>query len=95
MWNVNLLYKPYSSRRILFRYGGRPRQLSRLKIFRALVVPGGGCRKGGVLQGRQIPSGLPIIGQSFLRIKVDVTVASVHALIQSNSNYIQAFIHYI
>ena len=54
MLNVNLSYNPTSSWRILFRYGGYPRQFSRLKKFRALVVPGGGCRKGIILQGGQI-----------------------------------------
>ena len=51
MFNVNLSYKPPNSWRILFRYGLRPRKFSRLKNFRALVVPDGGCGKGIILQG--------------------------------------------
>ena len=54
MLNVQLSYKPTSSWRILFRYGGRPRQFSRLKKFRSLVVTGGGCHKGVIIQGSQL-----------------------------------------
>ena len=52
--NVHLSYNPPSSWRILFWSGGRPRQLSRPKKFRALVIPGRGCYKGIILQGRQL-----------------------------------------
>ena len=89
--NVHLSYKPTSSCRILFQYGGYPRQFNLLKKFRAMVVPGGGCRKGIIIQGRQLLSGLPVIGHSCLRIKWDVTGLYVHAPRQSNSTYVQTF----
>ena len=66
-----------------------PRHFSRLKKFRSLVVPGGGCRKGGIIQGGQLPSGLPVIGQSCMRRKGGVTGASIHSPRQSNSMYVQ------
>ena len=87
MLKVQLNYKPPSSWRILFRSERRPRQFSCLKKFKALVVPGGGCRKGIFLQWRHLTSYLSIIGQSCLRIKKDVTGASVHATTQRNSSY--------
>ena len=54
MFNVDLSYKPPSSWRMLSWSGGLPRQFTRLKRFRDLVIPGGGCRKGVILQGRQL-----------------------------------------
>ena len=64
MFNVQLSYKPPIYCRILFQSRGRPRQFIGMKILRALVVPGGGFREGVVLQGKQLPSGLPVIVQS-------------------------------
>ena len=52
--NVKLSYKPPSYWRILFWSRICPRQFIYLKIFRALVVPGGGCCKGIILQERQL-----------------------------------------
>ena len=91
MLNVNLSYKPPSYWRIPFRSRGRTRQFSRLKKFRAIVVPVGGCCKGIILQGRQLPSGLLVICQSRLRRKRDVMGASVHVPRQRNSTYIKTF----
>ena len=54
MLNIHLSYNPTTSWRILFHSGGCPRQFSRLKKFRALVVPGGGWHKGIILQWRQL-----------------------------------------
>ena len=51
MLNLHLSYNPPSYWSILFQYGGRPRYFSRLKKVRALVVPGGGCCKGIIIQG--------------------------------------------
>ena len=75
----------------MFWSGGRPGQFIHMKVFRALMVPGGGFCEGIILQGIHIPSGLPVIGQSFLRIKGYVTGACVHVTIQRNSTYIQTF----
>ena len=52
--NEHLSYKPTSYWGVLFWSGVCPRQFSRLKRFRALVVPGGGCHKWIILQGGQI-----------------------------------------
>ena len=54
MLNFNLSYKPPSSWRILFWSGIHTRKFSCLKNFRVLVVPGGGCHKGIIIQGRQL-----------------------------------------
>ena len=54
MLNVHLSYNTPSYWRILFCSGGRPRQFSFLKKFRSLVVLGGGCRKGIILQGSKL-----------------------------------------
>ena len=54
MLNVHLSYKPSSSWRILFRSEGYSRQFSRLKKFRALVVPVGGFCKGIIIHERQL-----------------------------------------
>ena len=89
MLNVQLIYKPRSSWRILFWSGGHPSQLSCLKTFRDLVVPGGGRRKGTINQGILMPTGVLPNGQSFLRRKGGVMGASVHVPIQRNSKYKQ------
>ena len=52
------------------------------------MILSGGCIKGIILQGRYLPSGLPVICQSLLRRKGDVTGASVHAPIHKNSTYV-------
>ena len=52
--NVKLSYKPPRYWRILFWSRICPRQFIYLKMFRALVVPGGGCCKGIILQERQL-----------------------------------------
>ena len=52
--NVNLSYKSPSSRRILFLSGGYPSQFSCLEKFMDLMVPGWGCRKGIIIQGRHL-----------------------------------------
>ena len=68
MLNVHLRYKPPRSWRILFWSRGPPRQFSLLKNFRSLVVPGGGCRKGIILQWRHIKrrlsSGRPVVPEN-------------------------------
>ena len=89
MLNVYLSYKPPSSWRIMFRSGGYPRQFSLLKKFRAVVVPVRGCRKGIILQGRQLKAGFPVAVQSCLKRKRDITGASVHEPRHRNSTYIQ------
>ena len=89
MLKVHISYKPPSYCSLLFRYRWRPRQFSRLKYFRTLVVPGRGFRKGAILQGRHIPSGLPVICQSCLIIKGYAMGTSAHATIHRNSTYVQ------
>ena len=89
MLNVHLSYKRISSWRILFWSGGYPRQFSCLEKFRALVVPGGDCHKGIILQGIMTPMVVLTNGQSCLRRKGGVTGASVNALRQRNSLYEQ------
>ena len=55
---TNVEYTPKLKASQLFEdtvsVGGYPRKISRLKKFRALVVPGGRCRKGIIIQVRQI-----------------------------------------
>ena len=85
--NVNLSYNSPSSWSIQFKSGGCPSQFSSLKNFRSLVVPGGGCHKGRNIQVVLVTMGVPPNRQSLLRIKVDVTIASVHAPIQRNIPY--------
>ena len=92
MLNVFLSHKPLSSWRILFWYEGHFSQFNRLEKFRALVVPDGGCRKGVILQGGQLHSGLPVIDHSYLRRKGDVVISSVHATIQRNILYVHMVI---
>ena len=81
MLNLRLSYKPPSSCMIMFWSGGRPSQFSSLEKFRALVFPGSGCRKGVILQGILTPTGVLPNVQSCLRIKGNVTGASVHVFI--------------
>ena len=95
MLNVHLSYKRISSWRILFWSGGYPRQFSCLEKFRALVVPGGDCHKGVILQGIMTPRGVLPNGHSCLRRKGGVTGESDHAPIHSNSTYIQMVRRYI
>ena len=89
MLKMHLSYKPPSSWRILFLSGGYPKKFSCLKYFRSLVVPDGGFHKGIILQGRQLTSGLPVIGQSRLRIKGEFMGASVYEFRKMNSMYVQ------
>ena len=88
---MHLSYKPPSSWKIMLWYEGCPRQFIRLKFFRELEYTIGLCRKGIILQGRQLPSGLPLIGQSFIKRKGYVPGESIHAPRQSNSPYRQTF----
>ena len=84
----HLSHKPPSSGRMLFWSGGIPRQSSRLKKFRDLVVPGGVWHKGIMLQVILTLTGVLTYGQPWLRIKGGVAVASVHAYIQRNNTYV-------
>ena len=63
--SVHISYKPISSWRILFWYGGLPRHFSRLKNFRSMVLPGGVWRKEVIIQGiqikRRVSCGRPVI----------------------------------
>ena len=79
MLNLHLSYKPHSSWKIIFCSGGLPRQSICLKKFRALTDTGGVWCKGVIIQRKYLPSGLPVLFQSLLRTKGDVTGASVHA----------------
>ena len=47
--NLHLSYNTAISWRILFQYGGNPRQFNSLKKFRALVVPKRDFSKGIIL----------------------------------------------
>ena len=87
MFNVHLSYKTPSYWSILFCYGGLPRKFSCLKKFRSLIYPVRVCFKGVIIQGRYLPSGFPVIGQSWLRRKRAVTGKSVHKSRNSNSMY--------
>ena len=80
-------YNPPSSYGVLFWSGGRPRQFSHLKIFRALIDTGGVFCRGINIEGRQLPSGLPVIFQSWLRRKGGVTGSSVHVIRKNNIRY--------
>ena len=70
MFSVYLSYKPPSSWKILFRFGGRPRQFSPLKKFRDLVVPGGGFLKEIIIQWRQLKRGFSCGWSSHAREKM-------------------------
>ena len=63
MLNLHLNYKPTSFWKILFWCGWCPRQFSRLKHFRDMVVPGKGFCKGITIQGRQLKHRFPVAGQ--------------------------------
>ena len=58
MLNVHISYKPLSYWRILFWSGVRTMQFNNIKNFRALVVPVRVFRKGKILQGILMPTGL-------------------------------------
>ena len=89
MLNVHLSYNPPSYFKKLFLSGGYPRHFSCLKIFRAIVVPGGGCCKEVILQIILTPMGVLPNVKSCLRIEGDVTGFSIHAPRHSNSSYVQ------
>ena len=66
--NAHLSYKPPSSCRILVQYGGHPRQFSKLKKFRALVVLGRCLRKDIIIKGVLAPTEFLTNGHSsFIR----------------------------
>ena len=72
-------------------FWGTPQVVQLLKTFTALVVPGEGCRKGIILQRIMTPTGVLPNEQLCLRIKGNVTGASVHAPRQRNIKYVQTF----
>ena len=76
-------------------YGRIPKHFNNLKEFRAIIYPGEGCCKGTIIQGMQLPSGLPTIGQSILIRKGYITGAYVYAPRQKNSPYRQTYRKYI
>ena len=86
---MHLSYKPPSFWRIMFRSGERLKQFSHLKKFKYLVILSGGCRTGKIIQGRKLPSALPVIGKPLLRRKGYVTGAFVHETRHMNSMYVQ------
>ena len=85
--NIHKSYKPLSYLMIICWSGGHPRQFSCLINFRYLTDNGGVYCKGIILQGRNMPSGLPVIDQSCLRIKGNLKGASIYSLRQSNSSH--------
>ena len=89
MFNMQLVYKPPRSWRILFRSGGRPSQFSFLKSFRVQMVPGGGFHKGIIIQGVLAPTGILRNGHSCLIKKWDVTAVSVRSPRHRNNPYVQ------
>ena len=91
MLNVQLSYNRTSYWGVIFWSGGRPRQFINLKKFRALVISGGGWRKGKNIQGIMTPMGVLPNRHQYLRRKGGVMEASVHVLRQSNSPYGQIF----
>ena len=88
---MHLSHKPTSSWRILFWSGGIPRKFICLKKFRSLTDPRRVYNKGIAVQGKQLPSGLSVIGHLFLRRKWYVIGASVRATRQRNSPYGKKF----
>ena len=66
---------------------GRPIQFSCIKNFRYPVVPGGGFRKGEIIQGIMEPTGVLPNRQYLLIRKGVVTGESAHALRPRNSQY--------
>ena len=95
MFNLHLSYKSTSSWRTLFWPGVRPRKVSRLKKFRALVVPSRGFHKGISIQVIMKPTGVLPNGQSCLRKKGDVMGASINEPINRISTYGHMFRWYI
>ena len=91
MLNVHLSYKPPSFWSI-FWSGERPSKLIFLKIFRFLVVPGGGLRKGIIIQGVCLKHRFSCARWSCLIRKGDTTGSSVYAPRQSNIPYGQTYI---
>ena len=80
--NLHLSYKPPSFWSIMFWSGGNPRYFNHLKRFRYLTYPVVVYFEGIIIQGRQLPSGLPVVVHSWLRRKWGVMGASVHTPIQ-------------
>ena len=95
MLNMHIVYNPPSTWSIMLKSGGRPSQFSRMKKFRALVVPGGGYRKGVIIQVIMTPMGVLTNGQSCLRRKGDATGASFHDPIHRNITYVYKVRSYI
>ena len=95
MLKLKLSYKSTISWRMLFRPRGIPSKVSRLKLFRALVVPSGGSHKEINMQGILTPTVVLPNEQSFLRRKGYVMVASVHSPINRNSAHAQMAIWHI
>ena len=87
MLRLYVKYKPLSSCRTLFWYGGRPRQFICMENFRVLVVPGGGFHKGIIIQYILAPKAFLPNGQAWFKIKGNVTRAYVHAPRERNSPY--------
>ena len=85
MLNLHLSYKTPSSLGVLFLSGRCHIQLSHMKTFRELVVPGEECRKEIFIQGIVAPLGVPPNGQSWLRRNGDVMGVSFHATRKSNN----------
>ena len=92
MLNVHLSYKPPSSYRILFRYGGRPRQFSYLKIFRSLVVPIGRCHKGVIMQWRLMKRRFSC-GRPVMLEKKRGCSGSICPCIQTEEYYVHTDVH--
>ena len=88
---MHLSYKPTSYLIILFWYGVHPGQFSRLKKFRALVVPGGGLCKGIIIQGIMMPMWVLPNGQSFLRRNGGITGAYLYAPRKNNIIYVHTY----
>ena len=61
------------------------------EIFQLPGGPRWGYHNGVIIQGRQLPSDLPVIFQSFLRIKVGLTEASIHEPMHRNISHRQTF----
>ena len=95
MLNVNLSYKPPSSWRILFHYGGRSSHFSCLITFKSLVISVGGFRTDIILQVILTPKQVLPNGQLWLKIKGGVMGYFVHAPIYMNIPYWQTVIRSI
>ena len=92
MLNLHLSYKNPISWRILFCSRGYTRKFSRMKKFRALMVPGGGCHKGIIIQGIMTTTGVLPNGKSCLIRRGDLIGAYFHEIIQRNSMYVYMLI---